>query len=158
MHDTYLRPRAAPPVYDPSLKDAVLVDIDGTLAKMVSRGPFDWDKVGEDEPIRDVVNLVNTLDDSGVEIVFLSGRDGSCYEQTRAWLERHVGKWTREAFLYMRAAGDMRRDAVVKEEIYRGKVEPFYNVRFVLDDRNQVVDMWRNNLGLTCLQVAPGDF
>jgi predicted kinase len=158
MYDTYLRPRAAPPVYDPSLKDAVLVDIDGTLAKMVSRGPFDWDKVGEDEPISAVINLVNTLDDAGTEIVFLSGRDGSCYEQTRVWLERQVGKWTREAFLYMRAAGDMRRDAVVKEEIYRGKIEPFYNVRFVLDDRDQVVDMWRNNLGLTCLQVAPGDF
>ena len=27
----------------------------------------------------------------------------------------------------------------------------------VLDDRNQVVKMWREN-GLTCLQVAEGDF
>ena len=32
-----------------------------------------------------------------------------------------------------------------------------YQVDYVLDDRNQVVEMWRS-LGLTCLQVADGDF
>jgi len=31
------------------------------------------------------------------------------------------------------------------------------NVAMVFDDRNQVVDMWRKN-GLTCFQVAEGDF
>jgi hypothetical protein len=30
-------------------------------------------------------------------------------------------------------------------------------VAMVFDDRNQVVDMWRSN-GLTCFQVAKGDF
>ena len=28
----------------------------------------------------------------------------------------------------------------------------------VFDDRNQVVDMWRNGLGLQCFQVADGNF
>lgn len=28
----------------------------------------------------------------------------------------------------------------------------------VIDDRNQVVDMWRKDLGLCCLQVDYGDF
>ena len=32
-----------------------------------------------------------------------------------------------------------------------------YSASIVLDDRKQVVDMWRS-LGLTCLQVADGDF
>ena len=27
----------------------------------------------------------------------------------------------------------------------------------IFDDRSKVVDMWRDN-GLTCMQVAPGDF
>ena len=31
------------------------------------------------------------------------------------------------------------------------------NVAMVFDDRNQVVDMWRQN-GLTCFQVADGNF
>ena len=33
-----------------------------------------------------------------------------------------------------------------------------YDVLCVFDDRNQVVDMWRNGLGLQCFQVADGNF
>lgn len=157
MHDTYLRRQEEPPAYRPGLPNVVLVDIDGTVARMVGRGPFEWPRVGEDEPISEVIELVNTLREAGAEIRFVSGRDGSCYEETRVWLERHVGKWTRQAYLYMRGEADTRKDSVVKEEIYRAKIEPFANVWFVLDDRDQVVEMWRG-LGLRCLQVAPGAF
>jgi hypothetical protein len=57
----------------------------------------------------------------------------------------------------MRAEGDTRKDSIIKEEIYRAEIENKYNVLFVLDDRNQVVELWRR-LGLTCLQVAEGNF
>lgn len=158
MHNQYLAPKPAEaPAYDPQKPNAVLVDIDGTLAKMDGRSPFDWDRVGEDTAHQDVIDLVNTVWEGGAEIVLLSGRDGSCYDLTRTWLEEHVGAWTREAFLHMRAPDDMRKDSIVKEEIYRAKIAPFYNVWFVLDDRDQVVEMWRL-LGLRCLQVAPGAF
>ena len=33
----------------------------------------------------------------------------------------------------------------------------YKDIWFVLEDRQCVVDMWRGE-GLTCLQVAPGDF
>jgi hypothetical protein len=51
----------------------------------------------------------------------------------------------------------MRKDAIVKRELFDAHVRGTWNVNFVLDDRQQVVDMWRG-LGLVCLQVAPGDF
>jgi hypothetical protein len=57
----------------------------------------------------------------------------------------------------MREAGDSRKDSIVKQELYERHIKPSYDVFVVLDDRNQVVDMWRS-LGLVCLQVAPGDF
>lgn len=57
----------------------------------------------------------------------------------------------------MRPEGDERKDSIVKQEIYEKYIKDRYNVRFVLDDRNQVVDMWRE-VGLKVLQVAPGDF
>ena len=57
----------------------------------------------------------------------------------------------------MRPAGDRRRDSIVKAELFDRKVRDEYRVLVVLDDRKQVVDMWRS-LGLTCLQVAEGDF
>jgi hypothetical protein len=53
--------------------------------------------------------------------------------------------------------GDMRNDSIVKEEIYEEHIKPRFNVRFVLDDRDRVVKMWREN-GLKVLQVAEGDF
>jgi hypothetical protein len=57
----------------------------------------------------------------------------------------------------MRKKGDRREDYLVKEEIYKNHIDQIYNVMFVLEDRKQVVDMWRR-LGLTCLQCAPGEF
>jgi hypothetical protein len=57
----------------------------------------------------------------------------------------------------MRHTKDLRKDSIVKGEIYDSVIAPNYNVFFVLDDRNQVVDFWRSK-GLTCFQVAPGDF
>ena len=57
----------------------------------------------------------------------------------------------------MRLADDNRKDSIIKEEIYNKVIKPRYNIKLVLDDRNQVVDMWRD-IGLPCFQVAPGDF
>lgn len=59
--------------------------------------------------------------------------------------------------LYMRGLSDARQDAVIKKEICQREIETRFEVLCVLDDRNQTVRMWRK-LGLTCLQVAPGNF
>lgn len=58
----------------------------------------------------------------------------------------------------MRAAGDYRKDAVIKKEMFDTQIEGKYFVEFVLDDRNQVVDLWRKDLNLPCFQVYYGDF
>ena len=76
------------------------------------------------------------------------------------WLQAHelVGlDVDMNDFLFMRAEDDFRHDTIVKEEIYRTHIEPFWNVFCVFDDRSTVVEMWRS-LGLVCLQVANGDF
>jgi hypothetical protein len=56
----------------------------------------------------------------------------------------------------MRKDGDFRADYIVKQEILDAHI-PKDRVLFVLDDRQQVVDMWRRN-GLMCFQVAEGNF
>ena len=60
--------------------------------------------------------------------------------------------------LEMRREKDGRQDAIVKRELFDTHILGKYYVEFVLDDRNQVVDLWRNDLGLTCFQVNYGDF
>lgn len=57
----------------------------------------------------------------------------------------------------MRPAGNMEKDSVIKRRLYEEHIKGTYNVAYVIDDRNQVVEMWRS-LGLRCLQVANGDF
>ncbi len=143
------------PVFDPSLPMAILVDIDGTLAVMTDRGPFDWHRVGEDLPNRSVIVAATALWSAGYIIVCMSGRDAVCRPQTEAWLTEHVGV---DGPLFMRAEGDNRKDSIVKRELFDAHIRGRYNVLFVLDDRNQVVDMWRHELGLPCFQVAEGDF
>lgn len=59
--------------------------------------------------------------------------------------------------LLMRPDDDNRSDAIVKEEIYLNQIKPHYSVFMVLDDRNKVVEMWREH-GLVCHQVADGNF
>lgn len=82
-------------------------------------------------------------------------RHESGRRDTDRWIRQHVT--SSPGPLFMRADGDGRKDAVVKRELFDKHVRHEYNVVAVLDDRQQVVDMWRS-LGLTCLQVAPGDF
>jgi len=58
--------------------------------------------------------------------------------------------------LIMREGGDQRIDSTVKQEMYFEQIEPYFNVLLVVDDRQQVVDMWRD-LGLRVLQVKDPD-
>ena len=135
-------------------KDAVVVDIDGTLALMKGRrDPFEWEKVGLDAPNTPVVELVRLLANS-FSILVVSGRDGSCRGLTEEWLMDNDIPFDQ---LFMRPAGNCEKDSVIKEAIFHRFIDPMFNVKFVLDDRNQTVSKWRE-LGLTCLQVAEGDF
>ena len=138
----------------PGTPRAVLVDIDGTTALMCARSPFDETRVHEDRPNAPVIAVIRAMAAAGNEVVFLSGRTDACRAATAAWLDEHVGPYRA---LHMRAAGDGRKDAIVKRELFDRHVRDRYDVVCVLDDRDQVVAAWRE-LGLTCLQVAPGNF
>ena len=131
----------------------VICDIDGTIAERGDRNPFNWDKVHLDKPIVVIIDLLRLLAPV-YEIILVSGRSDDSLKLTLEWLKEHDIPYHS---ILMRKGNDNRRDAVVKRELYETHIKPHFNVQFVLDDRNQVVDMWRS-LGLVCLQVAPGNF
>ncbi len=155
MHDDFLRPQ--PPVieHDPSLPSAVICDIDGTLAHMVNRGPYDTSKYLDDEKDELVHWAFARLSAEGGKRIICSGRSDEFRSDTEQWLAK---KGITYDFLLMRPAGDVRKDSIIKRELYEQHIKGKFNVRLVLDDRNQVVDMWRDELGLKCFQVAPGNF
>jgi predicted kinase len=137
---------------------AVIIDIDGTVALHEGvRSPYDTSLYHLDKPNEKVIELVRLLDREGYELLFTSGREAAFREATTAWIDRHVLPYDARYELFMRATGDTRNDAIVKIELFDTHIRPHFDVRFVLDDRNRVVEAWRA-IGLTVLQVAPGDF
>lgn len=151
------------------MKRTIISDIDGTLADLSHRlhhirpGPGqrkNWaaffDEVIYDKPIVDnKLILESLLLGAGCHVVYVSGRMERCRAATERWLDALRFPAGR---VFMRRDGDYRPDYTVKEEILDRhlKLTPA-DVLCVLDDRDQVVDMWRTR-GFRVLQVADGAF
>jgi predicted kinase len=160
MYDRYVRPyeyeTQSPALQDVNLSPCIICDLDGTLALLQDRSPYDCKKCGSDDLNKPVARaLRDYVRGSQGTIVFFSGRSAECYEESRLWLDQHGFA----AYpLYVRQPGDSRKDAHVKLDMYNRYIRGKYYVDYILDDRNQVVEMWRDTLYLPCFQVAPGDF
>jgi predicted kinase len=154
-------PDPAPPSVEakytpaPGAPNTVLVDIDGTVALMNGRSPYDMSQVRHDKPHQAVIEAVRAMHAAGFLVVYCSGRSDDARADTEAWLDQHVG--VPYEGLYLREYGDQRKDSVVKAEIFDRELRGRYHVVAVFDDRDQVVRMWRS-LGLTVFQVAEGNF
>jgi predicted kinase len=149
----------------PKKKVAIAVDIDGTLANLDHRlhyvkgeGKKDWGSffrtVGEDGVYEDVAELVRQQSDH-CDIILCSGRtEDQTREATIVWLEKYCIPYNK---LIMRPAMNYKRDDITKAMLYRYEIKPYYDIKFILDDRQTVVDKWRS-MGLSCFQVRPGQF
>lgn len=157
MWREYVYKKPVPVADIPGLPSAIICDLDGTLALHNGRSPYDVEKCDTDVPNSPVRLILNSISFAGSDkkVIFVTGREDKFREKTIIWIARHTGRT--EDLLLMRPTGDMREDSIVKKEIYNREIQGKYNVRFVLDDRNRVVNMWRR-IGLTCFQVAEGDF
>src|SRR5690606_32635614 len=122
-----------------SLAKAIIVDIDGTVATNDGkRGFYEWEKVGADAPRPFIIEMVASLQCvHDYKVIFVSGRDSVCRQQTTEWLDNYL--YGVYSGLFMRAEGDQRRDSVVKKEIFFRDIAPNYNVVGVIDDRAQVL-------------------
>lgn len=137
---------------------AIIVDMDGTLSIVTNRSPYDDHLAGGDSPNKPVMQVVKAVlsDEPDLYLIVMSGRDeGRSREVTHDWLLRHG---LEPDLLLMRPHRDVRKDAVIKRELFDTYVVNQFDIVAVFDDRQQVVDMWRKDLGLTVFQVADGKF
>lgn len=139
-----------------SLPRAVIVDIDGTVAEgKTVRDPYDTSKYHLDLPNQPVIDLVQGLYyEQGVKILFTSGRHNDFRDVTADWLIDNVK--VPVDYLFMRE-NRQTPDDQEKLMLFDKYIRDFFWVNFCLDDRDRVVRAWRS-IGLTCLQVAEGDF
>jgi AAA domain len=153
---------------------AVLCDLDGTLCNIDHRlhfvqgsGKKDWKNFLYNIP-GDEVNLwcktlIASMELNGLQIVYCSGRGSEYRGETKRWLQDNdlylqcTNLDDGKEHLYMRERGDHRTDYIVKEIILDFEILTRFTPLFAIDDRKQVVDMWRRR-GITCLQCAEGNF
>ena len=146
---------------------AILVDIDGTLANITHRLHYvkekrkNWKKFFEemkDDSVNEWCrNLVYHYFNAGYVIIFMSGRPEDYRSVTHKFIDEKAQLYHTGYQLFMRPSKDSRKDSLVKEELYLTHIKDKYTIELVIDDRQQVVDKWRE-LGLVTLQCAKGDF
>lgn len=142
---------------DKTLQKAILCDLDGTIAWIEHRNCYDASNCDEDELNEAVCVCIKAMQAQGYQIIFVSGRMDKYEEPTRKFLKEKACFNDEDYLLYMRKTDDFRKDSIVKQEIFENKIKDKFYVEFVLDDRDQVVKIWRK-MGLQCFQVAPGNF
>ena len=149
----------------------VIFDLDGTLALIDDRralatkdnGKMDWDvffdpkNIDLDLPNHGVIAMAQTLKAAGHRIIIFSGRSKGTKDATNAWLKKFdvpcdilKMRPTSRDFMFM---PDDKLKQMWLDNLFTDKSD----IICVFDDRQKVVDMWRDN-GLTCMQVAPGNF
>jgi len=136
---------------DKNKRSAYIFDLDGTLAINVSG--MDWyhpDRSMLDDKTQQAVRItLNALTRAGHHIILLTARDTKYKKVTLEWLDKECIHYDH---LYMRPANNRLPDAEFKEDIYKKRISPYYNVYAIFEDNPSVVEMWRR-IGLTCFQM-----
>ena len=145
----------------------VIFDLDGTLALIDHRRHFvdgsegkkDFDAFHRacvnDLPNVPIIKLTRYFQFLSFHVEIWSGRDDAVKKQTVDWLETHEVKYD---ILRMRSTGDYTPDHLLKEHwlnCFMANTNKWPEL--VFEDRDRVVAMWRRR-GITCCQVAEGDF
>ena len=140
-------------------KENVIFDLDGTLADLTHRlhhikeKPKNWElfhtSCVDDKPKQDVIDMARALYHQNYQIWVLSGRNNTVWWETVAWLGQNGVLFHQ---LVMREAKDRRDDTIVKLEMTQKHGLIPQNTLCIFDDRQKVVNMWRQN-GFTCMQV-----
>jgi len=163
MYNRYLKPKKEVIYpFNSALDDCIICDLDGTLAKFGNKNPYERDFENDElnlsvwYTIYSIINRRNIeeTDKGKLYLIILSGRSSKFKDVTIRWLKE---KGVVYDFLHMREEGDVRKDCIIKKEMFDKYIRNTYNPILIFDDRNQTVNLWRS-LGLTCFQVSDGDF
>lgn len=139
------------------LKNCIVVDLDGTLSDCSARRYLvegkhrDYEafhaRLGEDPPNNWCRTLLKAMNNF-CWIILVSARPKKYTGATHSWLLHHHVQF--DELHLLREEGDSTPDQELKRAWLRALPER-ERILFVVDDRQKVVDMWREE-GMTCLQ------
>jgi hypothetical protein len=127
-----------------------IFDMDGTLADISWRGPFEYAKVLQDPVRKEVADKLRFLICSGHGIIILSGRANDVAGiATEDWL---VSNGIPYDHLFMRRAKDYRKDVEIKREIM--ELLPMDKITTIVDDRPCVLRLWKEMFENTNVDIV----
>lgn len=142
--------------------DAILFDVDGTLAdcehrrNFVAIKPKNWKAffsgIPNDPPIDKVVKEAQAAHEAGHIVLIVTARPENTKQDTIDWLAKHNINYTK---IYFRGEKDNRDDVLVKSEIYDQILLDGYVPALVYDDRPKVIRMWQSK-GLEVVDCGQG--
>jgi hypothetical protein len=128
--------------------------IDKSLEKKVDWNAY-FEACDKDKPNNPVIKTIKALEAQGHYIHIFSARGDAVIEKTIEWLNRYEIPFDQ---LTMREMNTFTPDEELKKSWLLSKYPNYQeDVLCVFDDRDKVVKMWRS-MGLSCFQVAEGDF
>jgi predicted kinase len=131
-----------------SSRKCIIVDLDGTVADINHRNPYDTSKLLLDTPRKLVLQAVKEISfENDAKIFFFSGREGTdqVKQDTARWFSQHATALflNHGTTFHFRTPGDKRRDSIIKNELFEQYVSGEYEVIAVFDDRPQVLnELW----------------
>jgi hypothetical protein len=138
-----------------------IVDIDGTVALINGRSPYDGKKSNTDIVNLPIAKLLDNFSATGDDttIIYSTGRDEKYRDITIEWLkENDLWDDFGEPLLLMRPAGEKKPDAEVKKDNYYKHIHGKYNVELVIEDRARVTKMYRDDLRLPTIEPWYSNF
>lgn len=152
MYRKYIAPyRDEKQEYNDELEECIIVDIDGTLAHINGRNPYDASLAMGDSLDDAVSSIVNMAYGHGYKVIILTGRNEEHLDLTKEWLAQEGVNYDQ---IYCRPMEENPRpDYVIKRELFDNHIKDKYNVKYVIDDRPSVCRTWRR-MGLKVLQVG----
>ena len=148
-------------------KNWIVVDLDGTLCDCSHRVHWaqakQWDEfhagIPEDEACGAVVAFLQMIPEK-YSVMLCTGRDEKNRKATEEWLgAKRLGHLI--DVLLMRPDNDRSPDHELKlrlvHEYFGSKEDALDSVLLVLDDRDKVVEAWRD-AGFKCWQVQQGSY
>lgn len=147
------------------MKNIVLFDLDGTLARvdhrlyLVKHDDPNW-KIFNEHCSLDEINdwcktMVEVFQKSGFRVMIVTARNKAVERQTLWWMAEKEIDPSIEVVFVRSKVGDIGKDADVKR-MWLQQSGLKDQILFVVDDRTRVVDMWRSE-GLVCLQCNKWD-
>ena len=150
---------------DESKPEAVIFDLDGTLAHANERGWFEYKEVIFDSVDQIVARSLILYQERGFKIIILTARENKTFdgpilncinvlELTELWLKENKIPYD---YIFMREEFDSRKDSPVKLDLFDKHIRDNFNVQLVFEDRDKPVELFRS-LGIKTYQVQEGKY